>query len=256
MVSEFKTSATNPGVALKNSRRRIIAISHKLANNHNGGWIGFGPDGFLYITVGDGGSGNDPKANAQNVESLLGKILRLDVDRRTGSKAYASPKDNPFVGAAGLDEIFAYGFRNPWRASFDRSTGAFYVGDVGQGAQEEIDVVTRGGNYGWRVFEGTECTGLDPDRCDDPGFTGPVTTYATHSGGRCAITGGYAYRGMAGTLPAGTYVFADYCSGEIFRLQAGSPVLLLDRRFRSRRSGRTRPARSTSSITAERCIGS
>ena len=227
VVAEYKASATTPDVAIKN-RRRIIAIPHTLATNHNGGWIGFGPDGFLYITVGDGGSSNDPRDNAQNPDSLLGKILRIDVDRRAPSKAYAPPPDNPFVGSAGLDEIFALGFRNPWRASFDRVTGALYVGDVGQGAREEIDVVTRGGNYGWRVFEGEQCTGLDPEQCDDPGFTAPVTTYPTHPGNRCAITGGYVYRGTAGTLPAGTYLFADFCSGEIVQLKSGSASTLLD----------------------------
>jgi hypothetical protein len=116
------------------------------------------------------------------------------------------------------------GFRNPWRGSIDRATGALYVGDVGQGAREEIDIVTRGGNYGWRVLEGDRCTGLEPDRCD----AAPVTVYTTHTGGLCAVTGGYVYRGSAGTLPTGSYVFADYCSGEIWRLEGGSPSLILD----------------------------
>jgi glucose/arabinose dehydrogenase len=238
VVAEFQVQATNPNKVAKNTRRPIIVVLHPGAGNHNGGWIGFGPDGFLYIATGDGGGANDQHGadgNAQNINSPLGKILRVDVDRPTATKGYSSPADNPFVGVFGRDEIFAWGFRNPWRASFDRQTGALYVGDVGQGRREEVDIVTRGGNYGWRFFEGDLCSGLDPETCDDPGFTAPVAVYVTHSntgaGTRCAVTGGYVYRGTAGTLPAGTYVFADYCSGEIFTLQNGVVSLLLDTGF-------------------------
>jgi hypothetical protein len=136
---------------------------------------------------------------------------------------------NPFYGdTPGRDEIYATGFRNPWRFSFDRGTGQLYVGDVGQGAREEVDIVTLGGNYGWRVFEGTNCTGLDPSLCSVGGFTAPIAEYATHVGGRCAITGGYVYRGTKSSLPIGSYVFADYCTGEIFLLESGATQLLLD----------------------------
>ena len=238
VVAEFQVQANNPNRVAKNTRRQIIVILHPGAANHNGGWIGFGHDGFLYITTGDGGGANDQHGvdgNAQNINSLLGKILRIDVDRPTPTRAYSLPADNPFLGVPGRDEIFAWGFRNPWRASFDRQTGALYVGDVGQGRREEVDIVTLGGNYGWRFFEGELCTDLDPDACDDPGFTPPIAVYVTHSntgaGTRCAVTGGYVYRGTAGTLPAGTYVFADYCSGEIFTLQNGAVSLLLDTGF-------------------------
>jgi glucose/arabinose dehydrogenase len=225
-VAEYKVSATNPNVALK-PRRVLLSIPHNQFTNHNGGWIGFGLDGFLYITVGDGGFRNDPNSNGQNIETLLGKVLRIDVDRTAGGKRYAIPPDNPFVGVAGLDEIFAYGFRNPWRGAIDRVTGVLHVGDVGQGAHEEIDVVTKGGNYGWRVFEGNQCTQLDPDQCDDAGFTAPIHTYP-NAGARCAVTGGYVYRGTAGTFAAGTYVFGDFCSGEIFVRQGGVVNTLLD----------------------------
>jgi hypothetical protein len=193
--------------------------------------IEFGPDGFLYIGMGDGGAGFDPDRRAQNLTDLLGKILRIDVDPPPGSPApYAAPPTNPFIGSSsGADEIYAVGFRNPWRFSFDRATGELYVGDVGQDAREEIDVVAVGGNYGWPILEGRHCLGLGERPCTDPAFTAPVAEYE-HAAGRCAVTGGYVYRGNAGTLPAGAYVFGDLCSGEIFLLQGGvsSPLLATD----------------------------
>src|SRR6185295_5756700 len=157
---------------------RILFIVPQPYENHNGGMIEFGPDGLLYVGMGDGGSGNDPQNRAQNLNELLGKILRINVDI-TNSRP----------------EIFAYGLRNPWRFSFDRLTGLLYVGDVGQSTREEIDIVTQGGNYGWRVWEGTYCTGNDPARCSMTGFIPPIAEYANGAGGRCSITGGYVYRG-------------------------------------------------------------
>jgi len=196
--------------------------------NHNGGMVEFGPDGFLYIGTGDGGSANDPGNRAQNVNELLGKILRIDVDHPAGGLSYSSPSDNPFFGpASGRDEIYAYGLRNPWRFSFDRITGELYAGDVGQGAREEIDIIQNGRNYGWRVFEGTLCTNNDPGLCSAGGFTPPIAEYG-HTGGRCSITGGYVYRGTKSSLPFGSYVFADFCTGEIFLLRDGSQSLLMD----------------------------
>jgi hypothetical protein len=192
--------------------------------------LAFGPDGYLYVGVGDGGSGNDPPNNAQNVNVLLGKILRLDVNPPAGSGAgYVSPSTNPFYGAIpGRDEIFAIGMRNPWRFSFDRATSHQWVGDVGQGAREEVDTpIVSGGNYGWRVYEGLACTNNDPALCNPANYTSPVFDY-THVGGRCSITGGYVYRGSAGTLPAGTYVYGDYCSGEIFAWDGSTQTVLLD----------------------------
>jgi hypothetical protein len=192
--------------------------------------LAFGPDDYLYIGVGDGGSGNDPPNNAQNLDVLLGKILRIDVDHVAAGAAYSAPADNPFVDAAGRDEIYAYGLRNPFRFSFDRVTGVLWAGDVGQGAREEADMpIVRGGNYGWRVYEGFACTGNDATLCDPAKYRPPIFDYA-HDSGRCAITGGYVYRGNQRTVPGGTYVFADYCSGEIFAWDGAAQTLLLDTR--------------------------
>jgi glucose/arabinose dehydrogenase/uncharacterized cupin superfamily protein len=222
VVAEYVASATNGERADPSSERILLTLAQPFAN-HNGGMIEFSPlDGFLYIGLGDGGSANDPQNEAQNPNSLLGKILRVDVD---AGSPYAIPADNPFAGGAGRPEIYALGFRNPFRFSFDRQNGTLLAGDVGQGAREEIDVVTRGGNFGWRVLEGTRCTGLGPAPCTAAGFIPPITEYETHVGGRCAVTGGYVYRGTSGSLPAGGYVFADFCTGEIF-LNTAANVLL------------------------------
>ena len=182
--------------------------------------------------MGDGGSANDPGARAQNIDELLGKILRIDVDSPNGASPYSAPASNPFFGSTpGRDEIFAFGLRNPWRFSFDRATGELYVGDVGQNAREEVDIVMAGGNYGWRVFEGTRCTNNDASLCFNPApYTRPIAEYDNRasSGGRCSITGGYVYRGSKSSLPLGSYVFADYCTGEIILLNGGAQTLLLD----------------------------
>jgi Glucose / Sorbosone dehydrogenase/NedA-like, galactose-binding domain len=225
VVAEYRASADPVETAASESI--LLAIAQPFAN-HNGGMIEFGADNYLYIGMGDGGSANDPGNRAQNIDELLGKILRIDVDYPDGGLPYSSPPGNPFLGPTpGRDEIFAVGMRNPFRFSFDRQTGQLYVGDVGQGAREEIDIVTAGGNYGWRVFEGTNCTNLDPGLCNPANYVAPIGQY-DHSGGRCSITGGYVYRGLRGTLPSGTYVFGDYCTGEIFELVDGAPSLLLD----------------------------
>jgi hypothetical protein len=225
VIAEYRASVADANVA-DPAETVILVVAHPFAN-HNGGMVDFGPDGFLYIGMGDGGSANDPGNRAQNVKKLLGKILRIDVDHANGAVPYSSPGANPFAGATpGRDEIFAYGFRNPWRFSFDRLTGELYVGDVGQNAREEIDLVTLGGNYGWRIREGAACTANDPAKCDAPGLLPPLLDYK-HKHGRCSIIGGYVYRGSRDSLPAGTYVFADYCSGEIFqRVGAGRTLLL------------------------------
>jgi glucose/arabinose dehydrogenase len=184
--------------------------------NHNGGWLGFGPDNKLYIASGDGGGAGDPQNNAQNRGNLLGKILRVDTDG-------GAPADNPFVGQAGArGEIWAYGLRNPFRAGFDRLTGELWVADVGQSALEEINLVERGGNYGWRKFEGTQVfTAGDPTPDD---AIAPLYEY-DHGNGRCSITGGTVYRGSAIPALVGRYVFADFCSREVWALRrAGSAV--------------------------------
>ena len=228
VIAEYQASGVNPNLADINESV-LLTISQPFSN-HNGGMIEFGPDKFLYIAMGDGGSANDPGNRAQNTQELLGKILRIDVDRTQAGLSYATPSDNPFIASAGRDEIYAYGLRNPWRFSFDRSTGALYAGDVGQGAREEIDIITRGGNYGWRVKEGTICTNNDPSICPSLSSIPPIAEY-THTGGRCSITGGYVYRGTLGSLPVGAYVYADYCTGEIFLLKDGATSLVLDTPF-------------------------
>jgi hypothetical protein len=229
VIAEY-TASSNPDVA-NQSEKIILTIPHPTFTNHNGGMLAFGADGYLYIGVGDGGSGNDPPNNAQNTDVLLGKVLRIDINPPAGSPSpYVVPVDNPFAGAvAGRDEIFALGLRNPWRFSFDRLTNEQWLADVGQSTREEVDApILNGGNYGWRVFEGFVCTGLGPASCDDrTSYQFPVFEYA-HTGGRCSITGGYVYRGLQGSLPSGTYVYGDYCSGEIFGWDGTTQRVLLD----------------------------
>jgi glucose/arabinose dehydrogenase len=220
VIAEYQASAVNPNIAEPSptdaTETVLLTFAQPFAN-HNGGSMAFGPDGYLYIASGDGGSADDPGNRAQNVDVLLGKILRIDVDTPNGSVPYSSPTDNPYAGPTpGLDEIFAIGMRNPWRMSFDRLTGQLLAGDVGQGSREEVSIITLGGNYGWRVMEGTRCNiAGDPLSCNSPAFTPPALEY-TQVGGRCAIIGGYVYRGASAALPEGTYVYGDYCTGEIF----------------------------------------
>jgi len=214
VVAEYRASAADPNLA-DTLETTILVIPQPFAN-HNGGMIEFGMDGFLYIGMGDGGSGNDPGNRAQNINDLLGKMLRIDID--APGVPYSSPPSNPFFGATpGLDEIFAVGLRNPFRFSFDRGTGQLYAGDVGQSAREEIDIITLGGNFGWRVFEGTLCTNNDPGLCNPANFVFPIAEY-DHSGGRCSVIGGYVYRGTRSTFPMGAYIYGDLCTGEILHL--------------------------------------
>jgi hypothetical protein len=227
VIAEYKASVGNPNVA--DTTETVLLVIPQPFANHNGGMVEFGPDGFLYIGMGDGGAGNDPGNRAQDINNLLGKILRIDVDTPNGQVPYSSPPSNPFFGATpGADEIYAVGMRNPWRFSFDRVTGELYVGDVGQSAREEIDIVTSGGNYGWRIWEGNNCTGNDPTLCNPAGFVFPIVEYS-HTGGRCSVTGGYVYRGSRWNLPVGGYVYGDYCTGEIFLHLNGTSTRVLDR---------------------------
>jgi hypothetical protein len=209
-IVRYRTSA-NPEVADPNSASQVLFQAQPYAN-HNGGLVAFGPDGKLYIGFGDGGSGGDPQGNGQNRNTLLGKLLRIDVD---GGSPYAIPADNPFVGVSGVrGEIWAYGLRNPWRFSFDAATGDLYIADVGQSAREEVDVqpaaAAGGANYGWNVMEGMICYGAAS--CSQTGLTLPVTDYP-HAGGACSITGGYVYRGPALVVLRGRYLYSDYCTG-------------------------------------------
>jgi len=221
VISEFRVS-TDPNVALATTERVLLRQFQPYAN-HNGGMLAFGPKGYLFIGLGDGGSTGDPGNRAQNPAALLGKILRIDVN---GVQPYAIPPDNPFATSGGRREIYALGFRNPWRFSFDRSTGQLYAGDVGQGSVEEIDIVSRGGNYGWHIMEGDRCY-QPATGCNRQGLTLPIATYS-HTGGRCSIAGGYVYRGSAVPALVGTYVYADYCTGEIFGRRSGQSSRLLD----------------------------
>lgn len=228
-ISEFTTH--DGGLTLDPGSERPLLTVNQPYSNHNGGNIAFGPDGFLYIGFGDGGSGGDPQNHAQNVNDLLGSMLRIDVDVAPPAK-YAIPPDNPFAGNAGCSgtsgcpEIYAWGFRNPWRWSFDTATGALWAGDVGQDNAEEVDVVERGGNYGWRCYEGTlpyNTSGCAPQSS----YAAPVATYDHGQG--IAITGGYVYHGSRVPSLRNKYVYGDFGSGLIWSIDADldPPVLLL-----------------------------
>jgi glucose/arabinose dehydrogenase len=227
VVARYLRHLTNSNLALTPADRIILTVPQPFAN-HNGGMIAFGPDNFLYIGLGDGGSGGDPDNRAQNSADLLGKLLRIDVSEATQAPqpAYAIPPDNPCVGQTGArQEIWSIGLRNPWRFSFDRLTGDLYVADVGQGAREEVSVSTaagsggRGINYGWRITEGTECFPIG-SMCSTDSLTLPVVEY-NHVNNNCSsITGGYVYRGAVVPALEGTYFYADFCRGFVrsFRL--------------------------------------
>lgn len=200
----------------------VLEVPQPFAN-HNGGAMVFGPDGYLYVALGDGGSGGDPQGNGQNTNTLLAKILRIDVS----GDAYAIPPDNPFAGGGGRGEIWAYGLRNPWRITFDRATGDLWAGDVGQNRWEEVDRIVRGGNYGWNVVEGRECYGGKP--CDASKFAAPRAVYGRDDG--CSVTGGYVYRGDAMPELRGWYIYGDFCSGKVWAVNTAGdsdPVLLAD----------------------------
>jgi glucose/arabinose dehydrogenase len=229
-INEYHVTS-NPDVATRAGGRRIITIAHPPSTNHNGGMLAFGKDGYLYIGVGDGGGSGDAGNHAQNKDSLLGKILRININGTLGSRQYLISKSNPFVGKPGRNEIWSYGLRNPWRFSFDRLTGNIWVGDVGQDRYEEIDRKLanstaapngRGSNYGWRVLEGSHCF-RPSSGCSKAGKVLPITEYS-HAGGRCSVTGGYVYRGTASPSLAGRYVFADFCSGTIWTVSASAPT--------------------------------
>ncbi len=221
VIARYKISS-DPDIADPASAMIGLTIDQPF-DNHNGGWIEFGPDGYLYIATGDGGSGNDPGNRAQDItDQLLGKILRIDIngDDFPGdpNRNYAIPPDNPFVGVTGDDEIWAYGLRNPWRNDFDRETGDLYIADVGQSSWEEINfqpaASTGGENYGWRCMEGAHCTGLTGCECFDSQLELPIHEY-DHGDG-CSITGGLVYRGCEIPDLDGTYFFGDYCSARIW----------------------------------------
>jgi glucose/arabinose dehydrogenase len=233
VVSGFHVSDSDPDRADPDSERVMLRVDQPFAN-HNGGNLVFGPDGDLYIGMGDGGSGGDPFGNGQRLDTLLGKMLRLDVDGAGSGEPYAIPPGNPFVDRPDArPEIWAYGLRNPWRFSFDRNTGDLWIGDVGQSSWEEIDRAgsdQAGLDYGWNVMEGDAC--YPPgSSCDRSGMTLPVAVYGHDAG--CAVTGGFVYRGSRWPALAGAYLFSDSCSGTIWgldaaRLRLGPPAVLLE----------------------------
>jgi len=215
-IARYTVDDSNPDIADPASAFLILNVEQPYSN-HNGGCIQFGPDGYLYIGLGDGGSAGDPQNRSQNLETLLGKMLRIDIDNTEGGNNYAIPADNPFVGDPdAFDEIWAYGLRNPWRFSFDSLTDELWIADVGQGSNEEINKVfyeAPGLNYGWRCYEGSDP--YNTSGCPSPTeLTFPIAEY-THTGGNCSISGGYVYRGSIYSDISGLYFYADYCSGEI-----------------------------------------
>lgn len=221
VVSRFKVSKDDPNKADPASEEKLIEVAHPFWN-HKGGTICFGPDGFLYIAIGDGGAADDPHNNGQNLQSLLGKVLRIDVDQKDRGKKYAIPKDNPLIGRMANNlplaqpEIYAYGIRNIWRMSFDRKTGTLWAADVGQNLWEEIDIITKGGNYGWNLREAKH--EFAPNSTSGgPGFIEPIWEY-NHDIGK-SITGGNVYRGTKLPDLTGHYLYADYITGRIWALK-------------------------------------
>jgi glucose/arabinose dehydrogenase len=217
VISRFQVSATDPNRADESSELVILEFNQPYTN-HNGGQLSFGPDGYLYIASGDGGSGGDPLNHGQRPETLLGAILRIDINKQEGGGNYAIPVDNPFVNneEGFKEEIYAYGLRNPWRFSFDPQTNTLWTGDVGQNRAEEIDIILKGRNYGWRTMEGFSC--FDPaSGCIQEGLEMPIWEY-THSNGDRSITGGFVYRGTEISELQGLYVYGDFVSGRIWTL--------------------------------------
>ena len=216
VIAEYTRSKADRNKADPQSERRLIEFKQPYSN-HNGGELAFGPDGYLYIASGDGGSGGDPHGHGQNLQSWLGKILRIDVNKTEGTKGYSIPLDNPFVGndQGNFEEIYAYGLRNPWRFSFDSATGLLYAADVGQNKLEEINIIHNGGNYGWNTMEGSSCY-KPSNNCDRTGLTMPIYEYKPDS--RASITGGYVYRGNEIAALQGKYIFADFIDGRMWAL--------------------------------------
>ena len=229
VISRFKVSAQDSNAAEPDSEFVILQVNQPFSN-HNGGQIVFGPDSMLYIALGDGGAAGDPDENGQDLTTLLGSILRIDVDHTQPGMNYAIPPDNPFAGNTEgyREEIFAYGLRNPWRFSFDPVTGWLWCGDVGQNAWEEIDIIVSGGNYGWDIMEGFHCY-EPPTGCDTTGLIMPIWEYS-HNTGDISVTGGFVYRGPGVPSLQGKYIYGDFGSGRIWSLDVSdlnNPVNVL-----------------------------
>jgi len=222
VLSRFSLDQENTDVADPESEVIIMEVEQPFSN-HNGGQLAFGPDGYLYIGLGDGGGAGDPQGNGQNLGTVLGSILRIDVSGLSAPGDYEIPADNPFVGTEGARaEIWAFGLRNPWRFSFDLETGLLWAGDVGEHEREEIDIITKGANYGWNIMEGSHCYS-PATGCNQSGLTLPLVDY-DHSQG-CSVTGGYVYRGDQVASLQGYYIYGDYCSGNIWALAYNGSVV-------------------------------
>tara|TARA_R110002074_G_scaffold223009_1_gene393919 strand:+ start:32124 stop:33281 length:1158 start_codon:yes stop_codon:yes gene_type:complete len=226
VISRFKVSETNANMVDESSETILLEIDQP-NTNHNGGQLAFGPDGYLYIASGDGGVAGDAAGNAQNLNTLLGKILRIDVNNQDAGLNYAIPADNPFVeNTNARGEIYAYGLRNPWRFSFDAQTNTIWAADVGQDELEEIDLIVKGGNYGWNILEGSSCY-LETE-CDATDLIAPLYEYG-HSKNDKSVTGGYVYRGNKLPNLKGYYIYGDFISGRVWALnQTGDNKLLLE----------------------------
>lgn len=210
-------------------RRGILRIPDPY-QNHNGGTLAFGPkDGYLYLGTGDGGSAGDPRGNGQNRKSLLGKFLRIDVNDTAGGKAYGIPEDNPFLDGSAAPEVWAYGLRNPWKWSFDAATGDLWAGDVGQNKLEEVDLIEKGGNYGWKAWEGDRCHSGSGTDCGLPGHKPPLFTYGRDDRGGVSITGGFVYRGDPASPHHGAFIFGDYGTNNVWALKKDGKAAVLPR---------------------------
>lgn len=226
-IRRYSVQVNNPDLADPTSGLTLLVNSQIFAN-HNGGWLGFGPEGYLYAAIGDGGGAGDTGNNGQDIGNLLGTMIRIDVDNPDRGSNYGIPDDNPFVGEDGRDEIWGFGLRHPWRNSFDRLTGDLWIGDVGQGSREEIDFQPAGDgagwNYGWRCYEGNQPFNLNPPAGDPPcpdyeDTAQPIHVYPISGQSECAVVGGYVYRGCAMPELQGIYLFGDYCSAKVWAME-------------------------------------
>ena len=219
IIAEYKVLPTDPNQADLSSERILLTVNQPAFDNHKAGQLAFGSDGFLYFGLGDGGSSGDPFGNGQNTQVLLGKLMRIDVNSTTGNLPYAIPPDNPFAIGGGQPEIWAYGLRNPWRFSFDPPSGRLFLADVGEASWEEVDLIDKGGDYGWNLMEGSHCY-KPPSGCSSAGLIMPTSEYS-HGEGQ-AIIGGFVYHGSAIPALQGIYIFGDFAAGKIWGLQENS----------------------------------
>ena len=216
VIARYSVSDNNPNQADSQSSFVILEVNQPYTN-HNGGQTTFGPDGYLYIIFGDGGSSGDPLGHGQNLSTLLGSLIRIDVDNPSNGLNYGIPSDNPFIAPmSARDEIYAYGLRNMWRFSWDLETGFLWGADVGQYEYEEINIIESGGNYGWNIMEGTSC--YNSDNCNSEGLEPPVWEYELYVDGVCSITGGFVYRGSEISSLRGKYLYGDWCTGDMWAL--------------------------------------